>query len=409
MKVPRAAVARARGLGRGLPAARTARRDLGRRPDPRHRGPGARDRDPGGLPRPAGAEVVPATHHDDSILAAVHAPACWSTCAPSTRSWLDGGVPRRPGPGPGRAVRVPHRRAARRVAAARPGRRARQGGPVLLRHDDAGGARDVGGRPGRGRRDPHRRRPGPYRAGPLAYALCRPPGHHAGRDSFGGSCYLNNAAVAAHGCCAAGHGGSLSSTSTPTTATARSRCSTTAPTCFYGVAARRPGGRLVPALRRLRRRDRPRGGRRQHLNVPLAPGTGTTAWLAALDRHRRCAVGARRDRARRVARRGRRRGRPREPAAGQPRRVPRGGPVRGSARWGCPRSPCRRAATTSTPSAAWSPSPCADSRRPEPGGTGSEVPAMIDEGPVRTALLGEGHLHREGCSRRGAGAERVCA
>ncbi|MBN2114465.1 MAG: histone deacetylase family protein [Acidimicrobiia bacterium] len=30
-----------------------------------------------------------------------------------------------------------------------------------------------------------------------AYAVCRPPGHHAGRAFFGGSCYLNNAALAA--------------------------------------------------------------------------------------------------------------------------------------------------------------------------------------------------------------------
>jgi acetoin utilization deacetylase AcuC-like enzyme len=29
-----------------------------------------------------------------------------------------------------------------------------------------------------------------------AYALCRPPGHHAGTDFFGGYCYLNNAAIA---------------------------------------------------------------------------------------------------------------------------------------------------------------------------------------------------------------------
>ena len=28
------------------------------------------------------------------------------------------------------------------------------------------------------------------------YALCRPPGHHAGPDFFGGYCYLNNAAIA---------------------------------------------------------------------------------------------------------------------------------------------------------------------------------------------------------------------
>jgi acetoin utilization deacetylase AcuC-like enzyme len=30
-----------------------------------------------------------------------------------------------------------------------------------------------------------------------AYALCRPPGHHAARSTFGGYCYLNNAALAA--------------------------------------------------------------------------------------------------------------------------------------------------------------------------------------------------------------------
>ncbi len=32
---------------------------------------------------------------------------------------------------------------------------------------------------------------------PSAFALCRPPGHHAGRDYFGGYCHINAAAVAA--------------------------------------------------------------------------------------------------------------------------------------------------------------------------------------------------------------------
>lgn len=32
---------------------------------------------------------------------------------------------------------------------------------------------------------------------PMAYAACRPPGHHARRDAAGGFCYLNNAAIAA--------------------------------------------------------------------------------------------------------------------------------------------------------------------------------------------------------------------
>jgi acetoin utilization deacetylase AcuC-like enzyme len=32
---------------------------------------------------------------------------------------------------------------------------------------------------------------------PVAYALCRPPGHHAPRAAFGGYCFINNAAIAA--------------------------------------------------------------------------------------------------------------------------------------------------------------------------------------------------------------------
>jgi acetoin utilization deacetylase AcuC-like enzyme len=32
---------------------------------------------------------------------------------------------------------------------------------------------------------------------PTAYALCRPPGHHASASQYGGYCYLNNAAIAA--------------------------------------------------------------------------------------------------------------------------------------------------------------------------------------------------------------------
>lgn len=37
-----------------------------------------------------------------------------------------------------------------------------------------------------------------------AFALCRPPGHHAGADYLGGYCYLNNAAIAAGAATAAG-------------------------------------------------------------------------------------------------------------------------------------------------------------------------------------------------------------
>lgn len=37
-----------------------------------------------------------------------------------------------------------------------------------------------------------------------AFALCRPPGHHAAKDFYGGYCFLNNAAIAAQSFCDAG-------------------------------------------------------------------------------------------------------------------------------------------------------------------------------------------------------------
>ena len=39
---------------------------------------------------------------------------------------------------------------------------------------------------------------------PFAYALCRPPGHHAFADQAGGFCFLNNSALAAEACLAGG-------------------------------------------------------------------------------------------------------------------------------------------------------------------------------------------------------------
>ncbi len=39
-----------------------------------------------------------------------------------------------------------------------------------------------------------------------AFALCRPPGHHAARDYYGGYCFLNNAAIAAEAFIARGAG-----------------------------------------------------------------------------------------------------------------------------------------------------------------------------------------------------------
>ncbi len=106
----------------------------------------------------------------------------------------------------------------------------------------AGG--DAGLRPARARaRHPGRRRassPPPTRAcgrrspppprlaggARYTYAVCRPPGHHAGPDFLGGYCYLNNAAAAVRTLRRGGASGrSASSTSTSTTRTGPRRWS----------------------------------------------------------------------------------------------------------------------------------------------------------------------------------------
>lgn len=64
-----------------------------------------------------------------------------------------------------------------------------------------------------------------------AYAVCRPPGHHAGPDFIGGYCYLNNAAAAIEALGPAASPLSASLTSTSTTRTGpRSWSSGWAPT-----------------------------------------------------------------------------------------------------------------------------------------------------------------------------------
>ena len=115
-------------------------------------------------------------------------------------------------------------------------------------------------------------------AGP-AYALTRPPGHHATRSAFGGSCYLNNSAAAA----------------------ARLRRDTGARVAVIDIDAHHgngtqaifwddtevltgsvhvdPGAGWFPHFLGFAGETGRDGSNR---NVPLAPGTGDDAWLAAV-------------------------------------------------------------------------------------------------------------------------------
>ena len=119
---------------------------------------------------------------------------------------------------------------------------------------------------------------------PAAYALTRPPGHHATRSAYGGSCYLNNAAVAAQALRDGGfaevavvdvdahHGNG-------TQAIFYDR-----PDVFTASVHVDPGAGWFPHYVGFPDETGRGPGSEANLNVPLAPGTGDVGWLAAVER-----------------------------------------------------------------------------------------------------------------------------
>ncbi|MDQ2983653.1 MAG: histone deacetylase family protein [Actinomycetota bacterium] len=143
----------------------------------------------------AGAPVVEAEAHDDEFLLAVHDAALVAFLEQAWDDWSAAGLPQDPGQDAVVPYVFAHVGLSSRPPAvpaapwARPGyfaydtmtlvgpgtwAGARAAVDVALTAADlvAGGA-------------------------PAAYACCRPPGHHVTRTAYGGSCYLNNAAIAA--------------------------------------------------------------------------------------------------------------------------------------------------------------------------------------------------------------------
>ena len=117
----------------------------------------------------------------------------------------------------------------------------------------------------------------------IAFARCRPPGHHAMRDQFGGYCFLNNAAIAAHVLRSAGHARVAvldvdyhHGNGTQDIFYGRDDVRVAnlhADPCeafpyFLGHADERGAGR----------------GEGHNLNLPLPRGTGSEAWFGTFDR-----------------------------------------------------------------------------------------------------------------------------
>jgi acetoin utilization deacetylase AcuC-like enzyme len=118
---------------------------------------------------------------------------------------------------------------------------------------------------------------------PAAYVLCRPPGHHASRDAYGGSCYLNNAAVAAQALREAGAGRVAivdidAHHGNGTQAIFYHRADV-----YYGSLHVDPGAGWFPHYVGYPQERGAGPGAGANRNLPLAPGTGDDLWLAALD------------------------------------------------------------------------------------------------------------------------------
>ena len=229
----------------------------------------------------AGAPIVAAEAHEDDAVLAVHDRSLLGYLATAWRDWETAGLTDDPGqdrvvpylfPHPGlldgRAPEIPA------ATAARAGRFAYDTmtliGPgtwdaARAAVDTALSAADlvIGGEP-------------------VAYACCRPPGHHATKTAFGGSCYLNNAAAAA----------------------TRLRAALDAPVAVIDIDAHHgngtqaifyddpavltasvhvdPGAGWFPHYLGFASETGAGSGEGANRNLPLAPSSGDDAWLPAV-------------------------------------------------------------------------------------------------------------------------------
>jgi acetoin utilization deacetylase AcuC-like enzyme len=230
----------------------------------------------------AGATVLPAREHDDAVLRAVHDPLLVDHLAGVWRDWSAAGLPVEHG----RDRVVPYVFPTAGMLGGLPVREppAVHGRAGLFCYDTMTLIGPGSWAAIRGAVDAAQTAADLVSSGTrLAYALCRPPGHHVTRSAYGGSCYLNNAAVAAQALRAAGaqrvavldidahHGNG-------TQMIFYGRAD-----IWYGSLHIDPGAGWFPHYAGYADERGTGAGQGHNRNLPLAPGTGDEDWLAALD------------------------------------------------------------------------------------------------------------------------------
>ena len=118
---------------------------------------------------------------------------------------------------------------------------------------------------------------------PAVYALCRPPGHHVGPAAYGGSCYLNNAAIAAQALRERGAARVAVIDIDAHHANGTQAVFYQRGDVYVGSVHVDPGAGWFPHYVGYADERGAAAGSEANRNVPLAPGTGDTGWLAAID------------------------------------------------------------------------------------------------------------------------------
>lgn len=117
-----------------------------------------------------------------------------------------------------------------------------------------------------------------------AYACCRPPGHHATRTAIGGSCYLNNAALAAQRLRAAGLGPVAVIDIDAHHGNGTQAIFEADPEVLTGSVHVDPGAGWFPHFVGFEDEHGIGAGAGSNRNLTLAPGSGDGAWLGAIER-----------------------------------------------------------------------------------------------------------------------------
>jgi len=115
-----------------------------------------------------------------------------------------------------------------------------------------------------------------------AYALCRPPGHHVTTQGYGGSCYLNNAAVAAEALRRAGHERVAIVDIDAHHGNGTQAIFWRRPDVLYASVHVDPAAGWFPHVFGHAHEVGAEAGTGATLNRPLAEGTGDDGWLGAV-------------------------------------------------------------------------------------------------------------------------------